>query len=211
VGAVDIADVELALRCLDCATCASGERVEQADGWPTHTVAQSAQAALLDAAQRASVWVQRRAPDTPPGKPRLPGQFAAPEAPPRGAEPPGPAEGPAQPVLPAQRPLEPPDGADGNGRAWSDQDAHPSPDAAIAKLSSAECRVAALAARGHTNKAISTRLSITVSTVEQHLTRVYRKLNIHERQDLRLVMETDKPWIPLRRRTLEAERKNRGN
>ncbi|MFB8107333.1 MULTISPECIES: AAA family ATPase [unclassified Streptomyces] len=52
------------------------------------------------------------------------------------------------------------------------------------KLSDSERRVATLAASGYTNREISLRLHITVSTVEQHLTRVYRKLNITRRQDL---------------------------
>ncbi|MFH8469302.1 AAA family ATPase [Streptomyces sp. NPDC017991] len=52
------------------------------------------------------------------------------------------------------------------------------------KLSSSEQRVAALAAQGYTNREISLRLYITVSTVEQHLTKVYRKLKITRRQDL---------------------------
>ncbi|MEY9968292.1 DNA-binding NarL/FixJ family response regulator, partial [Streptacidiphilus sp. MAP12-16] len=51
-------------------------------------------------------------------------------------------------------------------------------------LSSAERRVASLAALGHTNREIARDLFITVSTVEQHLTRVYRKLNVTRRSDL---------------------------
>ncbi|MDQ1041728.1 DNA-binding CsgD family transcriptional regulator [Streptomyces sp. V3I8] len=51
-------------------------------------------------------------------------------------------------------------------------------------LSDAERRVATLAALGHTNREISRRLFITISTVEQHLTRVYRKLNVNGRADL---------------------------
>ncbi|WP_431783854.1 helix-turn-helix transcriptional regulator [Streptomyces chumphonensis] len=51
-------------------------------------------------------------------------------------------------------------------------------------LSRAERRVAALAAQGHTNRQISSELFITVSTVEQHLTRVYRKLDVKQRTDL---------------------------
>jgi DNA-binding CsgD family transcriptional regulator len=54
----------------------------------------------------------------------------------------------------------------------------------IDELSSAERRVAALAAQGHTNREIAGKLYITVSTVEQHLTRVYRKLNVNRRTDL---------------------------
>ncbi|MFI7679263.1 LuxR C-terminal-related transcriptional regulator [Actinophytocola sp. NPDC049390] len=51
-------------------------------------------------------------------------------------------------------------------------------------LSDSERRVAELAATGATNREISRRLHITVSTVEQHLTRVYRKLNLKSRADL---------------------------
>nr|WP_206442504.1 LuxR family transcriptional regulator [Streptomyces boncukensis] len=51
-------------------------------------------------------------------------------------------------------------------------------------LSEAEHRVALLAAQGHTNRQISDELFITVSTVEQHLTRVYRKLGVRRRTDL---------------------------
>ncbi|MFJ8637329.1 AAA family ATPase [Streptomyces sp. NPDC093568] len=51
-------------------------------------------------------------------------------------------------------------------------------------LSDAEMRVARLAVRGHSNRQIAGQLYVTVSTVEQHLTRVYRKLNIKRRTDL---------------------------
>jgi DNA-binding CsgD family transcriptional regulator len=53
-------------------------------------------------------------------------------------------------------------------------------------LSDAERRVADLAVIGYTNREIAGRLFITVSTVEQHLTRIYRKLNVSRRSDLRL-------------------------
>ncbi|WP_335936428.1 helix-turn-helix transcriptional regulator [Streptomyces sp. PTD5-9] len=53
-----------------------------------------------------------------------------------------------------------------------------------ALLSDAECRVAGLAALGYTNREISGRLHVTISTVEQHLTRVYRKLNVASRSEL---------------------------
>ncbi|MFI7366394.1 LuxR C-terminal-related transcriptional regulator [Streptomyces sp. NPDC050149] len=52
------------------------------------------------------------------------------------------------------------------------------------QLSEAERKVATLAARGHTNREISSQLFITVSTVEQHLTRIYRKLGVTRRSDL---------------------------
>ncbi|OLZ63796.1 LuxR family transcriptional regulator [Streptomyces sp. IMTB 2501] len=51
-------------------------------------------------------------------------------------------------------------------------------------LSDAECRVAGLAALGYTNREISGRLHVTISTVEQHLTRVYRKLQVASRSEL---------------------------
>jgi DNA-binding CsgD family transcriptional regulator len=53
-----------------------------------------------------------------------------------------------------------------------------------AKLTEAEQRVASLAAVGNTNRQIAERLSITVSTVEQHLTKIYRKLNVRSRSGL---------------------------
>ncbi|MGW6741576.1 helix-turn-helix transcriptional regulator [Streptomyces sp. NPDC055025] len=53
------------------------------------------------------------------------------------------------------------------------------------KLSLSEQRVALLAAQGETNQQIARALSITVSTVEQHLTSTYRKLHVAGRSDLR--------------------------
>lgn len=52
------------------------------------------------------------------------------------------------------------------------------------KLSDSERRVAILAAQGYTNREISDKLHITVSTVEQHLTRTYRKMQIKNRDEL---------------------------
>lgn len=52
------------------------------------------------------------------------------------------------------------------------------------ELTDAERRVASLASFGHSNREIARKLFITVSTVEQHLTRVYRKLNVSRRKDL---------------------------
>jgi DNA-binding CsgD family transcriptional regulator len=54
----------------------------------------------------------------------------------------------------------------------------------FAKLSDSERRVAVLAAQGYTNREIADKLFITVSTVEQHLTRVYRKMDIRNREQL---------------------------
>jgi DNA-binding CsgD family transcriptional regulator len=42
----------------------------------------------------------------------------------------------------------------------------------------------ALAAEGYTNRQVASRLYVTVSTVEQHLTRAYRKLGVQRRADL---------------------------
>ena len=53
-----------------------------------------------------------------------------------------------------------------------------------AGLTDSEARVAVLAAQGLTNRQISGRLYVTVSTVEQHLTRIYRKLGVTRRADL---------------------------
>ncbi|MFD9544929.1 AAA family ATPase [Streptomyces sp. NPDC060022] len=57
-------------------------------------------------------------------------------------------------------------------------------DPATFELSDAERRVASLAVQGCTNRQIARKLFVTVSTVEQHLTRVYRKLRINSRSDL---------------------------
>jgi DNA-binding CsgD family transcriptional regulator len=54
----------------------------------------------------------------------------------------------------------------------------------LSKLTDAERRVAALAAWGYTNVEIARKLYVTVSTVEQHLTRTYRKLNVKNRANL---------------------------
>ncbi|MBD3004916.1 LuxR family transcriptional regulator [Streptomyces sp. 5-10] len=52
------------------------------------------------------------------------------------------------------------------------------------ELSHAEARVAGLAAEGLTNREIGRKLYLSVSTVEQHLTRVFRKLGISRRTEL---------------------------
>ncbi|MFD7656235.1 AAA family ATPase [Actinosynnema sp. NPDC059797] len=51
-------------------------------------------------------------------------------------------------------------------------------------LSDAERRVAKFAAKGMTNREIAGRLYLTTSTVEQHLTRIYRKLGVSSRVQL---------------------------
>ncbi|MCK9931128.1 AAA family ATPase [Frankia sp. Mgl5] len=61
----------------------------------------------------------------------------------------------------------------------------------ITGLTDSERRVASLAVMGYTNREIALRLYVTPSTVEQHLTRVYRKLNVKRRQDLPADLWTD--------------------
>ncbi len=51
-------------------------------------------------------------------------------------------------------------------------------------LSDAERKVAGMAAAGRANREIARTLFITISTVEQHLTKAYRKLNVSRRKDL---------------------------
>ncbi|MFI9407961.1 LuxR C-terminal-related transcriptional regulator [Nocardia sp. NPDC052316] len=58
-------------------------------------------------------------------------------------------------------------------------------------LSPAELRVATLAVNGERNRDIADQLGITISTVEQHLTRVFRKLQVSSRSELRFAMRTD--------------------
>lgn len=59
-----------------------------------------------------------------------------------------------------------------------------------AMLSKGEQRVADMVMLGHTNREISNTLYITVSTVEQHLTRIYRKLNVTNRADLAFALSS---------------------
>ncbi|MGW0932735.1 AAA family ATPase [Streptomyces sp. NPDC002644] len=82
----------------------------------------------------------------------------------------------------------PPDGAadwrPGAARARRELAADGADTDPAALLTPAERRVAALAAAGCTNRAIAARLYVTPSTVEQHLTNVYRKLSVTSRADL---------------------------
>jgi DNA-binding CsgD family transcriptional regulator len=55
-------------------------------------------------------------------------------------------------------------------------------------LTSTERRVAALVARGMKNREIAEALYMSVATVEAHLTRMYRKLDIRSRSDLALLI-----------------------
>jgi DNA-binding NarL/FixJ family response regulator len=76
--------------------------------------------------------------------------------------------------------------------APSEPDGEPEPEfRSPLELSDAELRVATLAVRGHTNRQIADQLFITVSTVEQHLTRIYRKLDVRRRTDLAAKLRLD--------------------
>ena len=98
------------------------------------------------------------------------GRAAVPLEPLELLEPPEPPEPPA-----SSAPDAPPAAAETAERASADLLNH---------LTEAERRVCDLAARGRSNREIAGDLFITVSTVEQHLTRIYRKLNVKGRQDL---------------------------
>ncbi|QLY29578.1 hypothetical protein H0264_30705 [Nocardia huaxiensis] len=76
--------------------------------------------------------------------------------------------------------------------------AQTAPPLPVERLSAGELRVAELASEGRRNKEIALQLGITTSTVEQHLTRVYRKLKVSRRTDLRLVL--NQLTAPLERR-----------
>ena len=52
------------------------------------------------------------------------------------------------------------------------------------ELTAAERRVAGLVAEGRTNREVAAQLFTTVGTVEVHLTRIYRKLDLRSRTDL---------------------------
>jgi DNA-binding CsgD family transcriptional regulator len=63
----------------------------------------------------------------------------------------------------------------------------------VAALTAAERRVAALAAIGYTNREIAAKLHITTSTVEQHLTKVFRKLDVKQRRELPADLDFGEP------------------
>jgi DNA-binding CsgD family transcriptional regulator len=56
-------------------------------------------------------------------------------------------------------------------------------------LTTAERRVAALAADGLTNREIAERLYVTIGTVESHLSAAYRKLGAQTRAELAAELE----------------------
>ncbi|KND26286.1 helix-turn-helix transcriptional regulator [Streptomyces acidiscabies] len=72
---------------------------------------------------------------------------------------------------------------DGTGRL-APAGPEPAAEDGAARLSPAEQRVAWLAGAGYSNREIAAKLFVTVSTVEQHLTRIYRKLKVRHRAEL---------------------------
>ncbi|WP_413798252.1 AAA family ATPase [Streptomyces iranensis] len=70
-------------------------------------------------------------------------------------------------------------GAKPGGPGWLEE-----PGPRIELLTDAERRVASMAAGGQTNRVIADQLFVTASTVEQHLTNVFRKLGVKGRQHL---------------------------
>jgi DNA-binding CsgD family transcriptional regulator/tetratricopeptide (TPR) repeat protein len=58
-------------------------------------------------------------------------------------------------------------------------------------LTDSERRVALLVVRGYTNRDIAAKLYVTPSTVEQHLTHVYRKLSVTRRKDLPVDLDAE--------------------
>ncbi|MGA4838241.1 LuxR C-terminal-related transcriptional regulator [Streptomyces sp. G45] len=88
------------------------------------------------------------------------------------------AESLCQALLPTSAPrATPPQSAQARGGERAGRDS-------FDRLSQSERRVAVLATQGYANREIAERLFITVSTVEQHLTRVYRKMGIRNREQL---------------------------
>ncbi|MFC5745400.1 helix-turn-helix transcriptional regulator [Actinomadura rugatobispora] len=65
-------------------------------------------------------------------------------------------------------------------------------------LSESELAVAKLAALEHTNREISRKLNITVSTVEQHLTRVYKKLGARGRHEISILLQMNAATVAVR-------------
>jgi DNA-binding CsgD family transcriptional regulator len=63
-------------------------------------------------------------------------------------------------------------------------------------LTAQETQIAQLAVHGHTNPEISTQLFISPRTVEWHLRKVYTKLGISSRKELRVAL-SNLEWVPL--------------
>ena len=62
----------------------------------------------------------------------------------------------------------------------------------LKSLTPAEHRVVRLAADGHSNASIAATLFINMKTVESHLTRVYKKLRITDRAELKMALHSER-------------------
>jgi DNA-binding CsgD family transcriptional regulator/tetratricopeptide (TPR) repeat protein len=94
-------------------------------------------------------------------------------------------------ALPTPPPLVPADRAGltvSPGPATEDDPVGASGVPLLSVLTDSERRVAELARFGYPNREIACRLFITVSTVEQHLTRIYRKLKVKRKAELRALL-----------------------
>jgi DNA-binding CsgD family transcriptional regulator len=80
----------------------------------------------------------------------------------------------------------------------------PREDGDASRLTESEWRVAHLAVLGYTNREIAAKLYVTSSTVEQHLTRVFRKLDVKRRKDLPADLGTSAVRTPPARRPQSA-------
>ena len=83
--------------------------------------------------------------------------------------------------------------ADLGADAWAlrveqEMQASKGPQRADTDLTAAERRVARLVVAGHTNREVAAQLYTSVATVEAHLTRIYRKLQIRSRTQLTLAV-----------------------
>lgn len=70
--------------------------------------------------------------------------------------------------------------------------APPSAEDTVATLSARELQVAELVAEGHTNRVIAARLGLSASTINNHLQRIFRRLEISSRDQLSAMMHGDR-------------------
>jgi DNA-binding CsgD family transcriptional regulator len=73
----------------------------------------------------------------------------------------------------------------------------------VNELTAQEAQIARLARGGHSNTEISTQLFISPRTVEWHLGKIFAKLGISSRRQLRTVL-TDHDPLPVQRKALHG-------